>query len=345
MIHKGDTILSRLLAQLGVPYTPGYADAQFRSMTFKSLFGLSHLLKNYEVDNTAVRIADKSEITKLSAPLLAQGRNGVFSIVTEIDPAADRIVYDERGIIRTATVDGFTDLWNGIALLVYPTDGAREPDYTPHLVHEVVQSASKYILMAAFAAVFVYFFVTRHVYAHVSNVLLTVFDCVGLYFSYLLLQKSLNIHTRAGDRVCGVLERGGCDHIVSLGVSKLFGVFSWSEVGFGYFGVSLATLLAFPHLWPALAVCNACCLPYTFWSIWYQRFRARRWCTLCVGVQSTLWLLFFCYLGGGWFRGALPLRLDFFVLLAVYITAVLLLNLIVRVFKNLPCHAENQENS
>lgn len=171
--------------------------------------------------------------------------------------------------------------------------------------------------------------------------LLTAFDCIGLYFSFLLLQKSLNIHTAASERVCGILEQGGCDSIMQLKVSKLFGVFSWSEVGFGYFGISLVTLLIFPHLLPQLALCNVCCLPYTAWSIWYQRFRAHHWCTLCVGVQSTLWALFFCYLGGGWLRHAFPLHIDFLTLIAVYVFAVLFINYTLRIFKNLPNHEKN----
>lgn len=129
---------------------------------------------------------------------------------------------------------------------------------------------------------------------------------------------------------------------MDMKVSKLFGVFSWSEVGFGYFSVSLASLLLFPHMWPALALCNVCCLPYTVWSIWYQRFRARHWCTLCVGVQSTLWALFFCYLSGGWLRLSLPLHLDFFVLIAVYVFTVLFINLLVRALQNLPCHEKDR---
>lgn len=171
--------------------------------------------------------------------------------------------------------------------------------------------------------------------------LLTAFDCIGLYFSFLLLQKSLNIHTAASERVCGILEQGGCDSIMQLKVSKLFGVFSWSEVGFGYFGISLVTLLIFPHLLPQLALCNVCCLPYTVWSIWYQRFRAHHWCTLCVGVQSTLWALFFCYLGGGWLHHASPLHIDFLTLIAVYVFAVLFINYTLRIFKNLPNHEKN----
>ncbi len=332
------SIFTRFLGALGVRHTQRYADAQFRGMTFKSLYGLSHLLAQYGVPNEAVRVADKNEITAISTPFLAQTKGGIFVIVTDIDSSEGVVSYDSRGVTESAPLTDFIKAWNGIALLAFPDRNSREPDYGSHHLSDIVSSLSGYALALAALAVFVYFFVTRGVYGHISTVLLTVFDCVGLYFSYLLLQKSLHIHTAASDRVCGVLEKGGCDSIVSLKVSKLFGVFSWSEVGFGYFGVSLATLLMFPHLWPSLALCNACCLPYTVWSIWYQRFRAHHWCTLCVGVQATLWVLFFCYLGGGMWRHVFPLHLDFFVLLAVYVFSVLFINMILRIFKNLPCH-------
>lgn len=310
-------------------------------MTFKSLYGLSHLLSEYGVPNMGVRFQDKNKIVNLTAPFLAQTEGGVFVIVTAIQPARDSITYDSAGKTMTAPLGAFINSWNGVALLAFPEETSGEPDYLSNRVTELVAGASGYALVLAAAAIFAYFFVTRRVYAHFSTVLLTLFNCAGLYFSYLLLQKTLNIHTAASDRVCGVLEQGGCDSVMKLKVAKLFGVFAWSEVGFGYFGVSLVTLLMFPRLWPALALCDVCCLPYTVWSLWYQKFRAKHWCTLCVGVQTTLWALFFCYLGGGWLARANPAHIDFFVLLAVYLFAVLFLNRIIGIFKKLPCHEKN----
>lgn len=335
------TIFTRFLTQLGVPHTAVYSDSRFKNMTFKSLFGLSHLLKEYGIDNTAWKVEDKSELTSLTPPFLAQTRGGVFVIVTGINSAQGSITYDSLGQLETASVIDFSSAWNGIVLTAYPTTESCEPDYRSHHLTEIISKLSGYALCAAALAVFLYFFVTRHIYARFSTVLLTVFDLIGLYFSYMLLQKTLNIHTKTSERVCGVLEHGGCDSIISLKVSKLFGVFSWSEVGFGYFGISLCTLLLFPHMLSSLALCNLCCLPYTFWSIWYQRFKAHHWCTLCVGVQSILWLLFFCYLGSGAFSRIVPLHFDFVILLAVYIFTVLFINLILRTFKNLPCHENN----
>lgn len=328
------TILTRYLVALDVPHTEDYSDARFHSMPFKSWFGLQHLLKEYGIDSDGFRLENKNEITKLIPPFLAETINGPIVLVEKISP--EFIEYDTHGTIKRCPVSRFTDNWSGAVFMAHPAAASREPDYAAHHLTQLISNASKYALLLAALVVFAYFFITREVYSHISTVLLTIFNCVGLYLSYMLLQKSLNIHTRTSDRVCGVLEHGGCDEIMSMKVSKLFGVFSWSEVGFGYFGVSLVTLLIFPHLWPALALCNVCCLPYTVWSIWYQRFRAHHWCTLCVGVQSTLWLLFFCYLGGGWLARAFPLRFDIVILLAVYVFAVLFLNMIIRTLKNLP---------
>lgn len=337
------TIFSRFLTRMGVPHTDAYSDSEFHKMTFKSLYGLSHLLTSYGIKNEGLRFTDKSELTHLSTPFLAQTNSGVFVIVTDIDPGSRTVQYDSRGETLNIDLDGFINAWNGIALLAFPNNCSREPGYRSHRATEFISSISKYALGAAALFVMAYFFIIHRLYADVSTVALTLLDSAGLYFSFLLLQKSLNIHTAASERVCGILEQGGCDSIMQMKVSKLFGVFSWSEVGFGYFGVSLATLLLFPHLLPQLALCNVCCLPYTLWSIWYQRFRAHHWCTLCVGVQATLWLLFFSYLGGGWLSKSFPLHVDLITLIAVYIFTVLFINQTLRTFKNLPDHEKNSE--
>lgn len=86
------------------------------------------------------------------------------------------------------------------------------------------------------------------------------------------------------------------------------------------------TLLIFPEYTGYLALCNLICLPFSFWSIWYQKFRAKAWCTLCLSVQAILWLLFFSYISGGWLKDSFPLSINFFVLGASYLAVLLLLN-------------------
>lgn len=335
------TIFSRFLTQLEVPHTQYWSDKKFRNMTFKSLYGLSHLMGEYGIKTEGVRFTDKAGFKKLTPPFLAQLKNGIFVIVTGIDPRTDTVNYDSVGKQQSISLKDFLHSWNGFVLLAFPEDYSCEPDYGSHHLTEIVSRLSKYALLLAAFIMCAYCFISRGLYAHISTIMLTLFNFAGLYLSFLLVQKSLNIHTAASDRVCGVLEQGGCDSIVQLKVSKLFGVFSWSEIGFSYFGISLLTLMIFPQMLPYLAFCNICCLPYTVWSIWYQKFVAKHWCTLCVGVQTTLWLLFFCYLGNGCLRDILPLHMNFVALIATYAFTVLFINMLLETFKKLPCHEKN----
>ena len=47
-----------------------------------------------------------------------------------------------------------------------------------------------------------------------------------------------------------------------------------------------------PSLINYLTLINICALPYTIWSVWYQKFVAKQWCVLCLIVQATLWAIF-----------------------------------------------------
>lgn len=324
-----NTILSDLLRELGVPYTPDYTNKRFESMPFMSLFGLSKLLESYGVESEGLLISDKSEITKLTPPFIAHTPGGLV-ITTSIGNGT--IGYLTQGVPETMSLDEFYNVWDGNVLLVYPSDKAAEPDYCTHQEAIFFTKVRNIGLVAGLLALFAYLFISNGIYRHLSTVLLTFFDLAGLYLTYLLVQKSLKIKNKAADNVCKVLQEGGCDSILETKASKFFGIFGWSEVGFTYFSVSLLCLLIFPQWICYLAACNICCLPFTVWSIWYQKFRAKTWCTLCVSVQSTLWLLFFCYLGGGWIHGIFPLRIEFFVLGVTYVTVLFALNRILPKF-------------
>lgn len=324
-------ILADYLGQLGVPHTRDYCDVRVETMPFMSLFGLSKLLEEYGVECQAYSVADKSQLTLLPVPFVAVTNAGMV-IVTAAD---DNVVtYLTQGVVERMDRDEWDEVWNGVAFCGFPHEDACEPDYASHRRMVLLSKMRDKGIVACVALLFLYLFVDNHIYAHVSTVLLTLFNLAGIYITYLLVQKSLKIHNPAADKVCRVLQEGGCDSVLETEASKLFGFFGWSEVGFTYFSVSLLALSVFPQSIAYLALFNACCLPYTLWSIWYQHFRAHAWCTLCVSVQCTLWCLFFCYLGGGWFSGIFPLRIDVAVLGVTYLMMLLILNRILPKFEN-----------
>lgn len=322
---KESSLICDYLEALGVPHTSGYSNKRVDDMAFQTFFGLSKLLEEYKIQSEGYLIEDKSEITKLPTPFIAVAGNGEV-VVTEVTPL--KVSYLSDGQKEITDLGNFTDAWDGRVLLSYPSPDAIEPDYASHARIQFFMRAKRWILLACALFVFVYLFIVNNIYSHFTTILIAAIDLAGVYLTYLLVQKSVKIHNPAADRVCGVLEAGGCDSILEMKASKFFGIFGWSEVGFSYFSVSLAVLLLFPSMIRWLALANLCCLPFTVWSIWYQRFRAHKWCTLCVSVQCSLWLLFFCYFFGGWLKEAWPVQLEFFVLGAVYVGVMLTLNAI-----------------
>lgn len=325
------TLVSDLLTALKVPHTKEYTKQRFDSMAFKTLFGVSNLLKEYGVESAGYRYDDKNEVLSLGVPFVAQTRGGLI-IVNAINNK--EVSYMTQGVAETMPYEEFIQAWTGIVLTVEATPKAKEPDYAKHCRLIFIDDSKKALLWILAALLTAYLLVTTGSWKYWSVWALIGIDGCGLLLTYMLLQKSLNIKNHVADKVCGVLQEGGCDSILKTSASSFFGIFSWSEVGFTYFGVSLLAMLISPATIHWLSLINICCLPFTLWSIWYQKFRAKHWCTLCVCVQLSLWLQFVCYLLGHWQTPIFPLDLGFFALGATYLLVLLILNRVLPHFSN-----------
>lgn len=319
------TLFTDFLEQLGVPHTSNYSAERFAAMPFQSLFGLSKLLEEYGVATQGVRLTDKSQVSKIPVPFIAQTPDGLL-IVTDVTPTT--VDYMSQGVRESIPLNEFLQSWTGVALMAQKSVAAREPHFAQHRAQEFFLRAEKWGLKIGAALLFLYLSIMAGIYSHFSLIFVMLVLMFGLWLSTMLFQKTLHIHTATGDRVCGVLQDGGCDSVLNTKASSFFGLFKWSEVGLSFFGVSLLCLLVFPQFVPYLALVTACCLPFTVWSIWYQKYRAKAWCTMCVGVQSSLWLLFFGYLLGGWYHDIFPLTVEFWVLIVTYTVVLFGLNAI-----------------
>ncbi len=312
---KQNNLLNDFLDSLGVPHTEKYSAERYAAMPFQSLFGLTRLLKEYGVECESEKLEDKKDISKLVTPFLAHVDDGIV-IVTGVD---DRTVgYRTMGFDRRMDKDEFCQRWDGVVVMANPASEAREPDYKKHAMFAFLERVKVWVMWVCAFVLIAAGAVNCGAFDSWATALLVVFNCFGLYLTFLLVQKSAHIHNAHADSVCGVLQKEGCNHVLETSASKFFGLFGWSEVGFAYFSVSLICLLMLPERAGMLALINGLCLPFTVWSIWYQKFRAKAWCTLCVGVQSTLWLLFVCYLGGGYWQRIDFNVVDFVIMISAY---------------------------
>ena len=299
------SVFSLLLEALGVPYTRRYSERRFTTMPFHTMFGLTRLLDEYGIESQGIRLDDRSQVHSLPVPFMAQMTDG-FTVVTSLGSASVEVAA-EQGHSSMPLAD-FMQPWSGVALLTAPRRGASEPGYRLHRITETGHKVMRWLMALSALFLIVYAFVANGIYRIPAAYLIALFDMAGLYVSYLLIVKSLRRESVAADRFCGALQPHGCDHVLRQSAARFYGLFGWSEVGAAYFTVSLVALLAFPSALPWLALFNLCCLPFSFWSVWYQHYRAHAWCTLCLTVQALLWLLAISYLPLRWWMHlSLPL--------------------------------------
>lgn len=322
MRQKG-SIFSDFLAELEVPHTVSASDAAFEGMNFQSLFGFSRLLNSYGIDAQAYRLSDKSSVAAVPPPYIAQLNDG-FVIVTGFDN--DAVTYKCREKVHTKPKEEFVNSMTGVVLLAYPGENAGEPDYSKHRFFEIASAVKLWLLIICASALAVFGFVEAGLWKNLSTIFLTLVNFAGIGVTWLLILKSLKVSSGSADKICGILKEHGCDTVLEQKASKFFGLFGWSEVGFTYFTLSTLYLFLFPQYISALALINGCCLPFTVWSIWYQRFRLHTWCTLCVITQCLLWLQFFCYLSGGFWSGVFDNIVPLIAMGAGYVAGLMALN-------------------
>ena len=327
------TILSDFLTRMQVPHTATASDDAFRKMPFQSLFGFGRLLKSYGVDSRALSFSDKKAVRDVPVPFLAQKKDA-FVIVTEFTPAGD-VCYQVFGRQVTQPFNSFTNEFTGVVLQAFPTPDSAEPDYRHNRIMEIIGRAKTWILWLCVAFLVVFAYIADG-YAHgVSTTALLLVDIAGITVTWMLILKTLNIKNRYSDRICSIIREHGCETVLARKASSFFGIFFWSEVGISYFAISTLILLLYPGALPVLTPINACCLPFTFWSVWYQKFRARTWCTLCLTTQALLWLQFGAYLwSGGWHDAWPPDWLHLVLAGSAYAAALLAVNRLMNFIKS-----------
>lgn len=328
---KQPNLLSVLLTHLQVPFTPRYAARVFNEMSFRSLFGFTKLLESYGIRSQGYELASVNDCTSLPAPFVAGLDDGSYCVVCAISPAEVTVAYPDGSNATLAFTD-FSAHATRKVLCAYPAPDAIEPNYRRHRVEEAGEAVKPWILAATLVFIFSYLVISEGVTHSVWTIILTLLDLAGIYVSYLLILKQLHIHSATAERVCGIIQEHGCSRVLASSASSVMGLFHWAEVGMAYFGVTLVVQIAIPAAWHMLAAANLCCLPFSVWSVWYQRTKAKAWCTLCLTVQSIFWLQFLCYLAGGFVSAVWPLSSGILLLGAVYLAALLIINRVTSYF-------------
>jgi len=291
MRTNGTNVFVSFLELLKVKHVKKSSTRYFNEHPHKyDLFGLSKMLSDYGIENAGTRIDDKEQdLFNIELPFIAHIGSD-FVLVYEVD--SNKVHYLWNGKKISVPVSQFIQAWSGIILLAETTPCSIEPDYKEHQKKGLLDFFQKAALITAFFLTLVIVYISHSLFNSLGITSLLIINLIGIYIGYLLVLKQLHVHSQYADKICTLFSKSDCNNVLESEAAKLWGVFGWSEIGLGYFTANIFILLFLPHLILYLVLVNVVVLPYTAWSIWYQKVKAKQWCPLCLIVQILLWFIF-----------------------------------------------------
>jgi len=304
-IKRNKSIIHSLLSKLKVPFTDMHLSELIKNHPNSgNLLGVSDILYQYNVSNLSLKL-DHTDLLKLEPPFLAHlnlATHHEFAVITNIDK--NNIEYQtEKGSTIKLLIDEFLKLWTGIVLLSEISEKSRENDFVINQRKQFFERLrlpaiiTTLLCLTAFLA-YTNFRLTS--FSIINNSILTFLYIAGCTVSVLLLIQTIDKNNPFVNKICALAKTNShCNDVLESPAAKLFGIISWSEVGFVFFTGNLLCLLFVPQTIQLMFWINVSALPYTVWSVYYQSKIAKQWCVFCLSIQVLLWLGFIVLLTSG----------------------------------------------
>lgn len=275
------TLLSRILDELEVPYTTNYVDNLYNEHPYRyTLYGIQQMLSRYNIKTTTVRLKDKEYLSKIDTPFLAEAYDDIV-IVKRIAKSRE-IVYDWYGQEMSSNFDDFEKESTGVIMQIFPDESSKEPNYRIHKRTENIGKA-EYLCMGVF-----FLLLLSMIGLDLGNsgstisIAFVLTNMIGAAISYLIIRKTLNYDSVLADKICQMSKVATCNDVLQSKAAKLFNRYGWGEIGFGYFAISAVSAFVRPNLTHVLSIYSILGMLFPFWSLWYQKFKAKHWCPLCL---------------------------------------------------------------
>lgn len=284
---ENQIIVESYMRRFGVPYTPSYLRKRMEVIPFaESMLGLATILSEYNIPNRCVRVSD-DDVLCIDQPFITM-RNGGF-IIAELMKNGEVTVTDSTGKCDVIPFPEFTEGWNRVILVGNVSEKSYEPEFAEHRHEEKVANIIRIVAVVCCVVIMVGSLIGLPIGGCFKYIIGLLSGC-GVYISYLLLEKDLDIPNRITDRICGIIKENSCSEVTQSKGAELFGVLHLSEIGAAYFSVNLLAVLYIQEMWNVVFAISLCVLPFTFWSVWYQKFKAHTWCALCLCIVALLWI-------------------------------------------------------
>lgn len=294
-----NSIFSIVFKHFDIPYTKIGLESFLNSNPFShTIYGVSKILTAYGVSNQAIRVNEPENFLKdLSHSCIIIYR-GAYILVTHSD-YENVFGIDLNGLSFKIKIQDLLSEWNSKTIIITSAANAKEPNYTINKRFQMLNSIKSVVVLVCSIIIIVYGFLLNTTSYTSLRLEILLVSFLGIGVSYLLLLKQLNIENVFANKLCSLVKEGKCEDVTGSKGGKVFGLVSLSEIGMAYFLVNVFILSYLPSLLDTLGLINIVILPFSFWSLWYQKFRVKKWCILCICVLMLMWVQAFIFVMNG----------------------------------------------
>lgn len=272
---------------------------------YPSMLSIMDSLQAWKIETLGVKVT-YDQLMTLPCPMLVHFKSNQLFLTTEVNDTS--ITYlNEKNKKALFSTREFLDKWDGMVLLASADSESGEQDYYKKRREEILQKVPIPAGLVAISLLLVLTGVTSVYNAGIQGLfpfLLSIVMLAGVLVSGLLLWYEIDNHNPLLQKICTAGKHTNCSAILQSGAAKLWGIITWSEVGFAYFTGGLFSLLLSgfsPAIVEVVAWLNLLAVPYIFFSVYYQWRVTKQWCVLCLTVQSLLLAGFIICLTGKYY--------------------------------------------
>lgn len=285
-------------------------------------------LEKYKINQAAVKIK-KDRLDEVPFPSIVQvlvGGEMHFQTLTYI---SENIVtrFDEHGKLSEVPRGEFQEMWTGVVLLVERNEDSAEPG-----IEERIKQGRIRATFVGILALFVLIKLVLELNGLVmsGNLLFTsaymLLKLAGLGIAILILWREIDRDNLMLQTFCSGEGKAGCNAVLdSANLKFANGAITPATLACAYFCASFFLLLthAFsPSLFALVGWLSLATIPVAMISVYYQAFKIKQWCRLCLILLGILLLeMTFSWMGQFYQN---PIRLIDFSAFAVLFLGVVL---------------------
>ena len=289
------SVTYRLVRYFGIKITHDSVREFIKSdPDFPSLKSICNLFDNYGIINYALRI-DEKDLIEIDRPFLAHINDKGWKMILVYSLNRGRVLFaDSMAGKKIMEVKEFIKLWDGVIIITESGSKTDQTDFSMKRADEIIsKELIDFALILIFITILSGLLFNRpdlNEKFRLLSISIIFTHILGLVFSILLFRNELKIKSSFTEKLCHITSNTDCEAVTNSRVSKIIGSITWAEIGIVYFSGGLIILSVINRIEAIslIKVLSICSIPYPVFSVLYQWLKIKKWCPLCLLVQSVL---------------------------------------------------------